>query len=165
MRVDDSTVQGEALFTTLHVHNQSVVKYRVGDIMRFTVAPCRCQDPLPRLYFVERTHDALVIAGEKFRHCAILEALQEVLPELRFLALHISDLPEEKGHARLRILLPEEARPSKADLFDVLKEEVFELDSIYRYGLVRFELEFHPPGYFEGRKIRKVVDTRQHMGT
>lgn len=161
--IDRETLEGEVLFTTLHIHTQSVVKYRVGDLVRLTTAPCHCGDPSPRLWFRERTHDAFVIAGEKFRYNALLAALQEAVPALRLLSVEIEDLSDAEGHTLLRLILTEEMLPHREALLEVLQVGIFELDSIYRYGLVRFDLRFEPASYFEGRKVPRVVDRRQHM--
>ena len=78
--------------------------------------------------------------------------------------IHVSDPPEGQGNADLRIILPDTARPHEAALMETLKTKVFELDAVYRYGLVRFRLDFRPAEFFRERKIKQVVDTRLHMG-
>ena len=42
-------VQGELLLTTTRHRTHAVLNYRVGDIVRVDVRPCRCGDPRPRL--------------------------------------------------------------------------------------------------------------------
>lgn len=163
-QVDEMTMEGEVLFTTLHVRTQSVVKYNVGDRVRLTTAPCRCGEDLPRLFFIERTHDAFVIAGEKFRYEAIFEALKSAVPELQLLSIHISDLPAGEGDALLRVVLPQDLKAREKELLGVLEGSVFELDSLHHYGLVRFELDFQPLDYFRERKLKRIVDTRRHLG-
>jgi len=161
--LDAETVEGEILFTTPSLHTQGVVKYRVGDRARLTVAPCACGDPTPRLWFLGRTHDAFVIAGEKFHHDAILEALRQAAPDLRMLSIEVMDSAAPGGHCLLRLTLPEALADRAEALLDILRYEIFELDSIYRYGLVDFDLAFVPAAGFEGRKLRRVVDRRRHM--
>ena len=46
----------------------------------------------------------------------------------------------------------------------ILEKNIFELDALFRYGWVKFKLEFLPINMFQGRKMIKVRDNRLHMG-
>ena len=161
--IDDQTVEGEIFFTSLHIHSQSVVKYQVGDIMRVTAAPCACGEAGPRLWFVERTYDSVTIDAVKLRYDAILEALREVSPELAYLSAEVSDLAGDDGHVLIRIILPDSVARHRQAFAEALQSGIFELDWLYRYGLVRFDFQFLPGDQFDGRKIKRVVDLRRHV--
>ena len=162
-QVDKNEFEGEVLFTTLHVRTQSVIKYRVGDRVRLTAAPCSCGNTMPRLKFIERTHEAFMIAGEKFSHSMILEGLQESAPNLPLANLIIEDLAAAEGDALLRVQLPDTYREQESEFLETLQTSIFELDALYHYGHVKFELEFLPIEQIQGRKIAKVRDHRLHM--
>ena len=155
--------EGEVLFTTLHIRTQSVIKYRVGDHVRLDAEPCTCGNPNPRLTFLERTHEAFTIAGEKFSHAMILEGLQESAPDLPLANLVIEDLDPKLGDALLRVQLPDSYQEMESKFLDTLETGIFELDALYRYGLVKFQLEFLPINEIPGRKMSKVRDNRLHM--
>lgn len=162
--VDDQTVQGELGLTTWHLHDNPVVKYRVGDVVRVTTRPCGCGEDSPRLSFVERTHEGFVLAGMKLRYQTILDALNRVAGDLGLLAITLSDLAESDGHTLMRIDLPDRLAPLERELLDVLRYGIFELDDLHHFGLVRFELAFHTDAAFDRRKVRRVTDRRRYLG-
>ena len=45
-----------------------------------------------------------------------------------------------------------------------MKFKIFELDDLYQFGLVRFELDFHADEMFGRRKVRHVTDRRHGQG-
>jgi len=51
----------------------------------------------------------------------------------------------------------------ESKFLDTLETGIFELDALYRYGLVKFQLEFLPINEIPGRKMSKVRDNRLHM--
>jgi phenylacetate-coenzyme A ligase PaaK-like adenylate-forming protein len=162
--VDDQTVQGELDLTTWHLHDVPVVKYRVGDVVRVTSRPCGCGDPSPRLTIVERTHESFVLAGMKLRYQTVLDALNQVAGDLGLLAITLSDVPESEGHTLMRIDLPDRLAPRERELMDVLRYGIFELDDLYQFGLVRFELVFNAALALDRRKLHRVTDRRRFMG-
>ena len=93
----------------------------------------------------------------------ILEGLQESAPKLQLANLVIEDLEPEQGDALLRIQLPDLFRNLESKFLATLENDIFELDAIFRYGLVKFKLEFLPIGEILGRKMTKVRDNRLHM--
>mgnify|MGYP001330580867 CR=1 FL=1 len=155
--------EGEVLFTTLHIRTQSVIKYRVGDRVRLDTKICPCGNTNPRLTFLERTHEAFMIAGDKFTHAMILEGLQESAPDLPLANLVIEDLDPKLGDALLRVQLPDSYQKMEAKFLYTLEKDIFELDALHRYGLVKFQLEFLPIDKIPGRKMTKVRDNRLHM--
>ena len=162
-QINENEYEGEVLFTTPHIRTQSVIKYRVGDRVRINAGPCPCGITTPRLIFLERTHEAFIIAGEKFSHSMILEGLQETAPGLQLASLVIEDLELEQGDALLRIQLPDSFQQFEPKFLATLETDIFELDAIFRYGLVKFQLEFLPANKILGRKMTKVRDNRLHM--
>lgn len=162
--LDDETVQGELCVTTWHLRDHPVVKYRVGDMVRVTSRPCGCGEASPRLTVVERTHEGFVLAGLKLRYQTVLDALGRVAGDLGPLAITLDDLPESEGHTLLHVDLPERFAPLEVELLDVLKHEIFELDDLHQFGLVRFELAFRPDAELDPRKVRRVTDRRRYLG-
>jgi phenylacetate-coenzyme A ligase PaaK-like adenylate-forming protein len=162
--VDDQTVQGELFLTSWHLRDNPIVKYQAGDVVRITTASCACGEVSPRLTFVERTHEGFVLAGMKLRYQTILDALNSVAGDLALVAITLSDLPELEGHTLMRIDLPDRFAPRERELLEVLKYEIFELDDLYQFGLVRFELGFQTDEAFDQRKVRRVTDRRRYLG-
>lgn len=162
--IDEQTVQGELFLTTWHLRDHPVVKYRVGDVVQVTTRPCACGEASPRLSVVERTHEGFVIAGLKLRYQTVLGALKQVAADLDRLAITLSDLPESDGHTLLRLDLPDRFAPLERELLDVLKFKIFELDDLYQFGLVRFQLAFQADGTLDQRKLRRVTDRRRYLG-
>ncbi|MGN7613902.1 phenylacetate--CoA ligase family protein [Magnetococcales bacterium HHB-1] len=161
---DQYTYTGEALITTNHFTTQPVLKYRVGDHLRITNAPCPCGEPTPRLTFIERTNDSFLVAGVKFRHQMILDALRHIDEEIRYLSIILEDISEKEGNTRLTFRLAEPFAPLKEKLQHTLETEVFDMDVLHRLGLLKIQLEFIPETQFGERKIRKVHDQRQFLG-
>ncbi len=162
--VDDQTVQGDLYLTTWHLRDHPVVKYRVGDVVRITTRPCPCGEDSPRLSVVERTHEGFVLAGMKLRYQTVVDALTRVAGDVGLLAITLSDLPESEGHTLIRVDLPARLAPRERELMDVLKYEIFELNDLYQFGLVRFQLSFGADEALDQRKLRRVTDHRLYMG-
>ena len=162
--VDEVTVQGELSLTTWHLRDHPVVKYGVGDVVQVTTRPCGCGEASPRLTVVERTHEGFVLAGLKLRYQTVLDALKQVAGDLDLLAITLSDLPESDGHTLMRLDIPDRFAPLERELLDVLKYRIFELDDLYQFGLVRFQLDFHADGTLDRRKLRRVTDRRRYLG-
>lgn len=162
--LDEETVQGELSVTTWHLRDHPVVKYSVGDVVRITTRPCGCGEASPRLTVVERTHEGFVLAGLKLRYQTVLDALNQVASDLDLLTITLSDLPESDGHTLLRLELPGRFAPQERELIDVLKYRIFELDDLYQFGLVRFQLDFQADEMQDQRKLRRVTDRRLFLG-
>jgi phenylacetate-coenzyme A ligase PaaK-like adenylate-forming protein len=162
--VDEATVRGELLATTWHLRDHPVVKYRVGDVVEVTTRPFACGEASPRLTVVERTHEGFVLAGLKLRHQTVLDALRRVTGDLDRLAITLSDLPETAGHTLMRLDLPGRFAPLERELLDVLKFRIFELDDLFQFGLVRFQLGFRTDETTDRRKTRRVIDRRRYLG-
>jgi hypothetical protein len=162
--IDEATVQGALCLTTWHLRDHPVVKYRVGDVVRVTTRPCGCGEASPRLTFVERTHEGFILAGLKLRYQTVLNALKQAAGDLDLLAITLSDLPESAGHTLMRLDMPARFAPREREFLDVLKYRIFELDDLYQFGLVRFQLSFHADGALDPRKLRRVTDRRRYLG-
>ena len=87
------------------------------------------------------------------------EKFAEIGPELADMTIEIED--GESGVTLLRFILPDHARGKEAACREVLETEVFELDALFRYGLVRFEFDFVPLANLEGRKLSRLRDRRK----
>ncbi len=161
--LDEQTVQGEVLFTTPMIYTQGLLKYRVGDIVRMTIAPCSCGELTPRMWFVERTHDSFIIAGEKFRYQLFLQAFQASYPELESLYIEIDDDPDFKNKIRLTFFLPKSLESESENLLPLLRRQIFELDNLYNYGILSFKLDFQNLFSPLSRKQKKLIDKRAWM--
>jgi phenylacetate-coenzyme A ligase PaaK-like adenylate-forming protein len=162
--LDEVTVQGELSLTTWHLRDHAVVKYSVGDVVQVTTRPCGCGEASPRLTVVERTHEGFVLAGLKLRYQTVLDALKKVAGDLDLLVITLSDLPESDGHTLMRLEIPDRFAALERELLDVLKYRIFELDDLFQFGVVRFQLDFHAVGTLDQRKLRRVTDRRRYLG-
>lgn len=162
--LDENTVQGKGLFSTLHFRHQAVINYHVDDIVRLTLKPCPCGEPTPLVTFIERTNDRFIITGEKFRYDMILEGIKFAAPELNYMTITLTDVPETEGNTLMTLSIPDEFRSKSDDILQTLQYEIFELDTAFHNGFVRFELNFQPPELFDSRKIKRVRDLRKYLG-
>lgn len=162
--LDEATVRGELALTTWHLRDHPVLKYNVGDVVQLTTRPCGCGELSPRLTVVERTHEGFVLAGLKLRYQTILEALRRAAGDLDLLTITLSDLSEAEGHTLVRLDLPDRFATLEPALLDILKFRIFELDDLYQFGLVRFQLNFRPEPELSHRKLKRVTDHRRYLG-
>ncbi len=154
------SIEGEVLFTTLHEHTHSVIKYEVGDMVRISLAPCKCGEPSPRLWFLQRTTEAFILAGEKFSYSMFFAALSDKVPDIKIMSLEILENGARGNAVTLSFYFPIALSPYENVFYDVLKNEIFGLDSLYRYGFVDFKISFKPVTNFGGRKIKRLIDHR-----
>ena len=162
--IDSQTVRGELLLTTWHLRDHPIVKYSVGDVVEVTTRLCGCGEVSPRLTFIERSYEGFVLAGLKLRYQTVLNALKQVVDDLNLLTITLSDISESEGHTLMRLDLSERYASRERDLLDVLKFRIFELDDLYQFGLVRFQLNFQPDEATDWRKTRRVTDRRRYLG-
>lgn len=160
--VEPGIFEGEGFFTTLHFQHQTVVKYRVGDIVRLDMNPCPCGERTPRLHFVERTNDSFIITGDKFRYEIIFNALRKLVPEINLMTIRVSDM-ENSSKSLITLILPKSTAPFTDQILEALRFGVFELDSVYHYGFVEFALEFVSSDAFGDRKMPRVIDERAYF--
>lgn len=160
--IEPGVFEGEGFFTTLHFRNQTVVKYRAGDVVQIDLNPCACGEATPRLRFVERTADSFIITGDKFRYETIFNALSEVVPEITMLTIQLTDIPGSDG-ALILLILPAAAEHRRDAIEETLLHGIFELDSVFHYGFAEMKLEFVSPEAFGERKMKRVVDERKYF--
>lgn len=160
--VAPGVLEGEGFFTSLHFQHQTVVKYRVGDIVQVDLNPCPCGETTPRLRFVERTNDSFIITGDKFRYDLVFQALRRAVPQISLLTLRINDIPDSSA-SRITAILPEALAPHQDKILHTLRNDVFELDAVYHYGFIDFAVEFLPLAEFGSRKTKRVVDERKYF--
>lgn len=151
--------EGEGFFTTLHFRNQTVVKYRAGDVVQLDLNPCDCGELTPRLRFVERTADSFIITGDKFRYETVFNALRKAVPAITLLTIQLADIPDSDGML-MTFFLPEAVGLHRAIIEKTLRYGIFELDSVFHYGFAELKLKFVPPAAFGERKMKRVVDER-----
>lgn len=162
--VDGTTVQGDLAVTTWHLRDHPVVRYAVGDVVRVTNGPCACGEPTPRLFLVERTHEGFVLAGLKLRYQTVLAALNRVAGDVDPMTITLSDLPDAEGHTLMRLDMPARFAHLETAFLEALRFRIFELDDLYQFGLVRFEIGFQNDAVTDRRKLRRVVDRRRFLG-
>ena len=160
--IHPNVFEGEGFFTTLHFRNQTVVKYRAGDVVQLDLNPCACGEPTPRLRFVERTADSFIITGDKFRYEPIFNALRKAVPEVTMLTIRLGDIAES-DQTLITLILPEAAAHRRDEILEVLHHGIFELDSVFHYGFAESKLEFVSPDEFGERKMKRVVDERKYF--
>ena len=160
INADNSTISGEVAYTTLHIHTHSVIKYEVGDVVRISVAACACGEATPRLWFIQRTSEAFVLAGEKFNYSMFFDAFSNKVRDIEIMSLEILESGPTNVTVTLSFNFPTSLKPYKNVFLEVLQKEIFGLDSLYRYGFVDFRIDFKPVSQFEGRKIKRFTDHR-----
>jgi phenylacetate-coenzyme A ligase PaaK-like adenylate-forming protein len=163
--LDSETAEGELLVTTPGQRTHPVLKYRVGDIVRLSTAPCSCGEPTARLWVLRRTQEAFTFAGIKVGYDAILAALRSVAPDLEGITVEISDGAPDGPQVVLRVRIPDAFQSSAPRLRAVLREGIHKLDALCRYGLVQCELALIPSGHTISRKQRRIVDMRSGSGS
>lgn len=156
----DDTVSGEVVYTTLHEHTHSIIKYEVGDIIKLSRAPCRCGESTPRLWFIERTNEAFILAGEKFSYKMFFDAFSNEVPGIEVMSLEISKEDSKNGAQVLSFDFSTSVSSYEHKIYNLLKNEIFGLDSLYRYGFVEFNIAFKPVSEFKGRKLNRLIDHR-----
>ena len=63
----------------------------------------------------------------------------------------------------LNIVLPLKYEQDKLKILKILKHDIFELDAMYRYGLVDFNIDFKPVSQIVIKKNKKIIDFRSSM--
>lgn len=157
---NDESVTGEVVYTTLHEHTHSVIKYEVGDIVKLSRTPCACGEPTPRLWFIERTNEAFILAGEKFNYNMFFNAFAQAVPAIEIMSVEIFKEESTDGAQILSFNFPTSVAPHEDKIRNLLKKDIFGLDSLYRYGFVKFNIVFKPVSEFSNRKIRRLIDHR-----
>jgi len=154
---------GEAMLTTFNVHSQPVLKYIIGDVIELNTNLCKCGEKLPRLRFIERTSESFLIAAEKFKYDMFFSTFSSVLPGLDIMNIIINDDLNNKNLTILNMVLPLKYEHDKLKILKILKHDIFELDAMYRYGLVDFNIDFKPVSQIIFKKNKKIIDLRSSM--
>jgi phenylacetate-coenzyme A ligase PaaK-like adenylate-forming protein len=162
-KLDADTVVGEVVYTTFNVQTQSVIKYEVGDVVRLSLAVCPCGEPTPRLWQLRRTTEDFVLAGDKFSYSMFLDAFRQEVPEVGMLSIEIQEAVARKGTVLLVFHFPDHLESREPEFLDVLRNGIFELDSLHRYGFVDFEIRFKPVSEFGARKTQRLRDHRVEL--
>ena len=160
IRQSDDTVSGEVVYTTLHEHTHSVIKYEVGDIVKLSLTPCSCGESTPRLWFIERTNEAFILAGEKFSYNMFFDTFADAVPDIEIMSVEIFKEESTEGAQILSFNFPTSIAPHEDAIRNLLQKEIFGLDSLYRYGFVKFNIVFKPASEFADRKLCRLIDHR-----
>ena len=163
IKLSNEKWRGEAILTTFNVHSQPVLKYRIGDVIELNTNLCKCGETLPRLRFIERTSESFLIAAEKFKYDMFFNTFSSVLPGLDIMNIIINDDLINKNLTILNIVLPLKYEQEKLKILKILKHDIFELDAMYRYGLVDFKIDFKPLSQIVFKKNKKIIDYRSSM--
>ena len=86
-----------------------------------------------------------------------------VLPGLDIMNIIINDDLINKNLTILNIVLPLKYEQEKLKILKILKHDIFELDAMYRYGLVDFKIDFKPVSQIVFKKNKKIIDYRSSM--
>ena len=61
------------------------------------------------------------------------------------------------------MVFPLKYEHEKLKILKILKHDIFELDAMYRYGLVDFNIDFKPVSQIVFKKNKKIIDFRASM--
>ena len=86
-----------------------------------------------------------------------------VLPGLDIMNIIINDDLNNKNLTILNMVLPLKYEHDKLKILKILKHDIFELDAMYRYGLVDFIIDFKPVSQIVFKKNKKIIDLRLSM--
>ncbi|HVG87684.1 MAG TPA: hypothetical protein VM823_01850 [Gaiellales bacterium] len=159
--VEPGVAQGELLLTTTQHRTHAVVNYRVGDIVRVDVRPCRCGDPRPRLLPLRRASDALIFAGYKFSYTTLLGALAARVPGVLGAVFAVRD--GELGRSLVTLCVHAVTRkPVGAEtLVAALRAGLPDLDAMVRSGVLGVEIAGDVPETTH-RKSDRIIDLRRY---
>ena len=83
-----------------------------------------------------------------------------MVPKLDFMQIKIDDSRGEDRDTLLEFTLPKEFEVHQEEFNKILTNNIFELDAMHRYGLVRFDFRFVERDTFSTKKTNKVIDNR-----
>lgn len=159
--MEPGLVQGELLLTTTRHRTHAVVNYRVGDIVRIDIRPCRCGDPRPRLVPVRRSSDALVFAGYKFSYETLYGALVAGVPGVLGAVFAVHDGDPGRSLVTLRVHAVTHQPMAAETVAQALRASLPDLDAMARSGVLRVEIADTPPAPTP-RKGDRILDLRRY---
>ena len=137
-----------------------MINYRVGDIVRIDVRPCRCGDPRPGLVPVRRASAALVFAGYKFSYDTLLGALAAGVPGVLGAVFAVHDGDAGRSLVTLRLHAVTRRQVAAATVVQALRAALPDLDAMARSGVLRIEVDSGPPAAAY-RKSDRIIDLRR----
>lgn len=159
--VEPGLAQGELLLTTTRHRTHAVVNYRVGDIVRLDVRPCRCGDPRPRLIPLRRASDALVFAGYKFSYETLLGALTAGVPGVLGAVFAVHDGDPGRALVTLRLHTVTSGPVAAATCVQALRSGLPDLDAMAGSGVLAIEVATGLPEASH-RKSDRILDLRRY---
>ena len=152
----DSTVVGEAVWTTLAFEDQPLVKYKTGDIVAVTEEPCRCGRGSPRLVELKRTTTEFSLYGYTVSHETFSQELSEaVSPDVAFQIC----VDARGAQTFVAFVFPMEYVQSVQKIERVILS-VHDMDYFVERDLIRLEVRFSDVLGGGKRKWLPVVDRR-----
>jgi len=147
---------GEMVYTYIDWQGTPLLRYRLGDMLKVSFAPCECRDPRMRFAIIGRADDMLIVKGVNLYPMALKKVIIEFVPRVSGEVRILLDAPGPKVEPPLRIQVecgPETGASDLPQLDTDLKDRM--------RGLLRItpEIEFVPPDTFQmtEQKTKLVV--------
>jgi phenylacetate-CoA ligase len=150
--------EGEAVWTTMQIEIQPVIKYRLGDVIRVNYERCKCGRTSPRVEVIGRTDEGFSLYGEKFYYDTFLNTIYSEFHETGFMQIILTN---EREKERLQVILPEKLKDKETNISESLYY-MNELEFFLEENFIEFELKFVPNSYFTDRKIPPIIDKRKY---
>lgn len=147
-----TSVEGDALWTTLHLWDQPLIKFDSRDHVIIDKRPCPCGDNSPLMTDIRRAQDEIVLYGYKIPYAVLYETAVAHLGPLSFLQVLVH---HTNGRYELTFRFPSRLRRKAARCRDVLLA-TGELGDFVTRGLATMRLEFTPPPPIR-RKQERVI--------
>lgn len=148
---------GEAAWTTLHFRDQSLIKYRTGDIISIKKYLCSCGSEYPLMsHYVTRTRDTFSIYGQKFKYEDFELAIVKKVGPIEFLRITIT--PDHKCD-RIIFQVPESLIKERHSILLAIKS-TGDFDYFLKMGFIRCDVEFYPIQKMMKRKLERLTDYR-----
>lgn len=160
---------GELIVTSLTKRHMPIIRYRVGDLGRWILAPCECGRKEPLFEILGRCDDRIHVGGAHLFVHDIQNAIGKV-PRMSLNFQVIVDKDRYKDNLKIRV----EAKNEKdlqnkeiisRNLIEEIEKNCQDLKESIKLGLIeKPEIEILKPGSIERisrtGKIKKVIDNR-----
>ncbi len=158
-RVSSTRSEGILAWTSLRFKDQPVVMYRVNDLAEIDVAPCKCGDLTPRMYFRGRVDHTFFLFGITFTYDLFLTTVQRVLSAPAHLELRIqrSSGHDSRNADRLILILDAKYRSHIHDCYNRILA-IHPIQDFVERNLLEVSFRCVSSGYFFRRKTRRLAN-------
>lgn len=155
----DKDMQGEVSYTSLFQVGKPDLKYKNGDRIILTEAPCRCGRTTPRINVLGRSAETFAILGMKVAASEIKDLIFGENNIAGFIQIELSD---EDDFTIMNVKLPEYLKAKESELVEKLENRCG-LNFYNQMHVLKINLSFVEESYFKNRKIPLVVDNRSKV--